>query len=318
MKIYSDLIKASFEKTTGAIATLLKGLLYFRTDVNRPFIDDGTTVDQLMMEKHLPEARRNDKVELDSAGTGIEVTGSLPLAQGGTAGTTQSTAMNNVLPAKAGQALKVLQVNAGETDYELVVQAALGSIDGHSDVDTTTIAPNINEGLGWDGSNWVPTVFGLEGIDMAEIAILSDSKPNATASGTFTNGADRTRDIVRIDHSQIWVSLLANQFTLTGGSKYTIIASVPANEVNSHQAFAYDITNTVELIPRGSSARAAAGTAATHSFIRVQVDLTASPNTTYEIRHRCQTTVATFGFGWTHGAAIPGEETYTQIMIIKE
>ena len=38
--------------------------------------------------------------------------------------------------------------------------SADGSIDTHSDVDTTSVAPNIGEILQWDGSNWVPAAGG--------------------------------------------------------------------------------------------------------------------------------------------------------------
>jgi len=36
--------------------------------------------------------------------------------------------------------------------------SADGSVDTHSDVDTTTAAPNSGEVLAWNGTNWVPTV----------------------------------------------------------------------------------------------------------------------------------------------------------------
>ena len=32
----------------------------------------------------------------------------------------------------------------------------LGSVDRHDDVDTVTVAPNVDDALKWDGSNWVP------------------------------------------------------------------------------------------------------------------------------------------------------------------
>jgi len=84
MKNYAELIKARLEQVTGVIAQLAKGLIYFKSDTNRPVIDDGTDVSQLMMEKHLPEARRTTKVELDDAGTGNEIEGILPVLKGGT------------------------------------------------------------------------------------------------------------------------------------------------------------------------------------------------------------------------------------------
>ena len=56
MKFFGELIKARLENVTGAITSAAKGLIYFKSDTNRPVIDDGTEVGQLMMEKHLPEA----------------------------------------------------------------------------------------------------------------------------------------------------------------------------------------------------------------------------------------------------------------------
>ena len=82
MKFFGELIKARLENVTGVISSVAKGLIYFKSDTNRPMIDDGTDVDQLMMEKHLPEARRATKVQL-SSGANIEVEGILPAANGG-------------------------------------------------------------------------------------------------------------------------------------------------------------------------------------------------------------------------------------------
>jgi len=84
MKNYAELIKARLEQVTGVIAQSAKGLIYFKSDTDRPIIDDGTDVSQIMMEKHLPEARRAAKVQLDEAGTGNEIEGILPVTKGGT------------------------------------------------------------------------------------------------------------------------------------------------------------------------------------------------------------------------------------------
>jgi len=43
--------------------------------------------------------------------------------------------------------------------------SADGSIDTHSDVDTTSTAPNPNEVLTWDGSNWVPAINPVAPVD---------------------------------------------------------------------------------------------------------------------------------------------------------
>lgn len=49
--------------------------------------------------------------------------------------------------------------------------SATGSIDTHSDVDVTTNPPNLNEVLGWDGSNFVPQV------------VVGSSSPWTTVTG---------------------------------------------------------------------------------------------------------------------------------------
>lgn len=127
MRIFSELIKARLENVAGAITSAAKGLIYFRTDTNRPHVDDGTTVDQLMMEKHLPEARRNTKIQLDDTGTGNEVEGVLPPVKGG-------TGLNDL----SGQSGKFVKVNTGETALEFADAAqSLGDL---TDVDLTTPA----------------------------------------------------------------------------------------------------------------------------------------------------------------------------------
>jgi hypothetical protein len=56
-----------------------------------------------------------------NGGTG----GTLPIANGGTGATTAATARVSILPDVTSNALKVLRVNAGETDYELITPSAL-------------------------------------------------------------------------------------------------------------------------------------------------------------------------------------------------
>jgi len=117
MKHYSELIKARLENLTGVIASAVKGLIYFRSDIDRPYLDDGTDVSQLMLEKHLPEARRDTKVQLDDALTGNEITGVLPHPLGG-------TGIDDIL-GKAGQALIV---RPDELGYEFG-ESGGGSLD---------------------------------------------------------------------------------------------------------------------------------------------------------------------------------------------
>ena len=56
------------------------------------------------------------------------VTGTLPIANGGTNATTATTARGNILPSYAGNANKVLAVNAGATDVEYVTVGGTGTV----------------------------------------------------------------------------------------------------------------------------------------------------------------------------------------------
>lgn len=106
-KNYSELIKAAMENISAFPSTVKKGLMYFNTTTDRPGIDDGTDVSQLMLEKHLPEARRDTKVQLDALATGLEIEGTLPFENGGTG--------VNLLTGEAG---KALIVKSSEDGYE--------------------------------------------------------------------------------------------------------------------------------------------------------------------------------------------------------
>lgn len=59
------------------------------------------------------------------------------VADGGTGASTAQDARTNLLPSKTGNALKVLRVNAGETDYELA--AASGGPATQLDANGTTL-----------------------------------------------------------------------------------------------------------------------------------------------------------------------------------
>ena len=56
------------------------------------------------------------------------VTGTLPIANGGTNATTAATARGNILPSYTGNANKVLAVNAGATDVEYVSVGGTGTV----------------------------------------------------------------------------------------------------------------------------------------------------------------------------------------------
>jgi hypothetical protein len=150
-------------------------------------------------------------------------------------------------------------------------------------------------------------------VDAAEtpgslVAILEDQKAQNTEGGTFTSGADRTRDLnTEVYVRDSLVTLAANQFTLPAGS-WEIEWAAPAGGVDQHQSLLYNVTGAVE-VARGSSAFES-GFAVTISAGRARV--VPAVSTAYEIRHRATSTFATNGFGL---AANFGTEVYTRVTV---
>lgn len=143
-------------------------------------------------------------------------------------------------------------------------------------------------------------------------ARITDSKTSGTNGGTFTSGAWRTRDLNTIeDDPDSIVTLSSNQFTLGAGT-YLIQWSAPVYRVNSHKTQLYDVTGATDL-GKGSSEYSNNGDSVqTISVGSDVVTLTAS--NTFEIQHRCQTTVTSDGFGV---AASFAAEKYAMVTIFK-
>lgn len=143
-------------------------------------------------------------------------------------------------------------------------------------------------------------------------ARITDSKTSGTNGGTITSGAWRTRDLNTIeDDPDSIVTLSSNQFTLGAGT-YLIQWSAPVYRVNSHKTQLYDVTGATDL-GKGSSEYSNNGDSVqTISVGSDVVTLTAS--NTFEIQHRCQTTVTSDGFGV---AASFAAEKYAMVTIFK-
>lgn len=141
-------------------------------------------------------------------------------------------------------------------------------------------------------------------------AIFEDQKSQNTSGGSFSSGADRTRDLnTTVVNTITGCSLASNRITLPAG-KYLIRWSTPAYRVDGFQSFLYDYTNSAE-IKRGSSGYAYA-TDNNLYFSSGAYELTVTASTEYEIRARCTTTKTTDGFG---RAANFGTEVYTRVEI---
>jgi len=122
---------------------------------------------------------------------------------------------------------------------------------------------------------------------------VSDEKAANTAGGTFTSGAWQTRSL-NIIGSQVDVkaSLTANQLLLEAGV-YLCRIVCPAYAVNRHKARLRNMSDGADLLLGTSEF---SGTAAqTSSMIVGRIDLPTQK--VIEVQHRCETTVATSGFG---------------------
>ena len=151
----------------------------------------------------------------------------------------------------------------------------------------------------------------------ASYAIIEDQKGASANGGTFTSGAWRTRDLnTEIFDPDNIVSISSNQFTLQAGN-YFIEASAPAYHVDRHQAALYDITaDNFHTVGTNEYAKGDAGTGS-RSIVTARV--TISSANVYEIRHRCQTTFATYGFGVFIGTSQwITDNNYTYVKIFKE
>lgn len=150
-------------------------------------------------------------------------------------------------------------------------------------------------------------------VGFPKVAIVSDVKAYNVSGGTFTSGADRTRDLNTESDPDSIVSVASNAFTPIAGT-YLIEWTAPVYIVNRHFSQLYNKT---------AATRAALGTAVFAS----SADNATTPSTgaaivtcngtdEYEIRHRCATTSATYGFGISHDVS-GADSVYTVVKLTK-
>jgi len=145
-------------------------------------------------------------------------------------------------------------------------------------------------------------------------AIICDQKTQDTDGGSFTSGDWRTRDLnTELADADGIVSISSNQFTLQAGS-YLIEASGPAYKTNRHMIKLRQTSGTAADIVFGTAEYCKDSYQGNNrSFLSTRV--TISGATTYEIQHRCETTMNTYGFGVATDWAT---EIYTLVKIYKE
>lgn len=147
------------------------------------------------------------------------------------------------------------------------------------------------------------------------VVVLQDQKATGTDGGAFVSGAWRTRDLnTKVADTHNICVILGNQFSLPAGT-YAIFAKCPASYVGGHKAKLFNASDGTDILLGTAefSGTANASENGTSSFIIGVFTITATK--TFEIRHYCQTTNGTYGFGDKAGAGV--SEVYTTVRIEK-
>ncbi len=156
----------------------------------------------------------------------------------------------------------------------------------------------------WIPDSWLPPTM-----------IVEDVKAYNVAGGTFTLGADRTRDLNTVRYNTIpGASLAANQITLPPGT-YEAEWSCPAYRVSRHWSRLWDTTGPGMLI-MGSVMYADNNYNGENVSLGRGV-LTLSIESVLELRHRCITTVTTEGLGVATNTS-GYNNVYTQIKLVRK
>jgi hypothetical protein len=143
---------------------------------------------------------------------------------------------------------------------------------------------------------------------------VRDEKANGTNGGTFTSGAWQTRTLnTSLTNEISGASLSSNQIILPSGTYY-IHASAPAYSVDRHKLKLRNTTDSSDTLIGTSEQVENAGAGSNRSFVIGRFTIAAQK--TFELQHRCTTTISTNGFGLS--STWSGEiEVYTDVQIWK-
>ena len=145
------------------------------------------------------------------------------------------------------------------------------------------------------------------------IAIFREEQASGTNAGGFTAGSYVTRVLnTTVVNGISGASLASNQITLPAGT-YEVTAYVPAQEVNSHKALLYNVTDAANTTIGTTTYCGNAYGASSYSVINARFTIAASK--VFEIRHRCSTTRTVYGLGYA--TTFGDNEVYTTISIRK-
>ena len=202
---------------------------------------------------------------------------------------------------------KVLSINSSTTTgAQLLVEAPGVGAQDHDMYIT----------VGRQGTDYItPEKYVI--VKTQQTCYLKDLKTSGTAGGSTSANTVHTRDLNTIE-GDAFVTLSSNQFTLPNGT-FTIKAKAPAREVDRHQLFLYNVTDSTYDID-GASDFSSSGGASGMSFATLDARITLDSSKTYEIRHWTQAAKATDGFGLAADADASNpqsNEVYTVVEITK-
>ncbi len=108
-------------------------------------------------------------------------------------------------------------------------------------------------------------------------------------------------------------SLASNQITLPAGT-YNLTALCPAFRVGNHRAKLYNVTDGAAIAIGTNASSSNSGSGFSQSVVKSTFTLADSK--VLELRHRCDSTLSTFGFGpqCNYGSEV---EVYTDVFIEK-
>lgn len=235
---------------------------------------------------------------IDLTGAATDLTGSLPIVNGGTGAATALAAFNALSPVTTRGDL----ITRDATNNVRLPIGAANTVLVTDGTDPSWAKVNSNH-LSTSGATQLGRV-------VSDYIQIEHQATSGTAGGDFTSGAWRTRTLTtEVVDTGSHASLAVNQITLSAGT-YRFQAFAAASEVNNNQLRLQNITagTTVQV---GIVENAAA----VNQHAVVCGRFTIAANTVFELQHQCSLTKLASGFG---AAASFGTEVYACIIFERE